>query len=339
MRVMKRWIKYLLIGVVVLVIVVAAILIFLYVRLRKDPVELSQTYRDLAFISDREGDWDIFMRDPDGNLADITGEGEGHDFFLNFPFSGKIVNFFTTRSGEVTPALVNVDGSGLETLGWGDLIDNVILEGNAHMDPTWGPGGEKLMWNSVRDLNSEIYMANADGSSRKRLTDNWGTDYMAAWSPDGTRIVFISDRKGKQNVYVLNVDTGEQTELTDNQNFDNQPVWSLDGEKILFISESKEVPLTTGVFELYVMNADGSDLHLLGEDEVFQGDPTYSPDGKQIAYMSNESGTWHIYLMDADGENVRQLTEGDSNNMFPVWRPIPADEVDTGSEEEEATEG
>jgi Tol biopolymer transport system component len=28
--------------------------------------------------------------------------------------------------------------------------------------------------------------------------------------------------------------------------------------------------------------------------------------------------------MDADGSHVRQITEGDSNNLYPVWRPVPA---------------
>jgi Tol biopolymer transport system component len=41
--------------------------------------------------------------------------------------------------------------------------------------------------------------------------------------------------------------------------------------------------------------------------------------------MSNESGQWNIYLMDADGSNVRRLTDGDSNNLYPVWVPQPAE--------------
>jgi Tol biopolymer transport system component len=73
-----------------------------------------------------------------------------------------------------------------------------------------------------------------------------------------------------------------------------------------------------------LMNADGSDLHPLGDDEVFTGDLTYSPYGGQVAYVSNESGYWHIYVMDTDGSNVRQLTEGASNNLYPAWRPVPA---------------
>ena len=66
---------------------------------------------------------------------------------------------------------------------------------------------------------------------------------------------------------------------------------------------------------------------------MFEGDPTYSPYGGQVAYMSNKEGSWHIYVMDADGSNARRVTDGEGDNMFPSWRPVPADQADETTEE------
>jgi TolB protein len=60
----------------------------------------------------------------------------------------------------------------------------------------------------------------------------------------------------------------------------------------------------------------------MADGDSFSGDPAYSADGSEVVYMSNEDGHWHIYLMNADGTNVRRLTEGDADYLFPVWRPV-----------------
>ncbi len=138
-------------------------------------------------------------------------------------------------------------------------------------------------------------------------------------------MVFVSDRGDKQDVYVATIASGDQTRLTNDEGWAYKAVWSLDGSQILFIWNLDDDSLTNGWFDYHVVKADGSDLHRLAEGEIFKGDPRYSPSGKQVIYMSNESGHWQLYVMDAGGSNVRQLTEGNSNNLFPVWVPKPAE--------------
>jgi hypothetical protein len=41
---------------------------------------------------------------------------------------------------------------------------------------------------------SDLYLLNADGSGRRRLTTARGNDFTPAWSPDGTQIAFRSNR-------------------------------------------------------------------------------------------------------------------------------------------------
>ena len=47
-----------------------------------------------------------------------------------------------------------------------------------------------------RSGGGDIYVTNADGSGRQRLTTNPGPDSDPAWSPDGRKIAFVSGRDG-----------------------------------------------------------------------------------------------------------------------------------------------
>jgi TolB protein len=326
---MKRLKKFIIGGLAVILVLVAALAIFVYRQLNKETVKLGKTNSELAFISDRDGDWDIYLLLPDGTLKNLTEESDGHEYFMNFTFDGNAVAFYSSHSGEVTPALVKVDGSGFKTMSWAEAFASMIAEGRTDSDPAWSPDGTKIVWSKLRGFGVDLYIANADGSDEQSLINKGPTDSAPAWSSDGQRIAFTADQSDQQNVYVLDIASGEATALTEDD-WDFQPVWSMNNDRILFARDVDDA-LEKGTIPLFIMNPDGSDLHEFEAGETFKGDPTYSPDGSQVVYMSNEDGKWHIYLMDADGSNVRPLTDGDSNNMFPAWRPIPAEEAASGS--------
>ena len=89
----------------------------------------------------------------------------------------------------------------------------------------WSPNGERLAYVSVPTRCEEfpcqdLYVANADGSGRRRLTsraENAG-EYTPAWSADGQRIVFASDRNypygGSLELYSIRPDGSCLTWLT-----------------------------------------------------------------------------------------------------------------------------
>ncbi len=54
------------------------------------------------------------------------------------------------------------------------------------------PVQTEIAFCSNRDGNWEIYIMNADGSERKRLTNNRADDLYPSWSPDGKKITFCS---------------------------------------------------------------------------------------------------------------------------------------------------
>ena len=65
-----------------------------------------------------------------------------------------------------------------------------------NINPSWSPDGRRLVFESRRHGDAELYIINADGTGERRLTWSGGEDTHAAWSPDGSTIVFDSDRDG-----------------------------------------------------------------------------------------------------------------------------------------------
>ena len=324
---MKR-VKWILLAVVLVIVVIAVgVGIFVYQRLNEDVIELEPMDGDLAFVSDRDGSWDIFVVDPDGNLRNVTAQGEGDDYLFNFTFSSEMIYFYTNRSDEFTPARVKPEGGEVQVMNWFEAGAKTLADGHLDVDPNWAPDAQRIAWVKTRGLTNDICLASvADVNDFDCLTEKSGANNMLAWSPDGSRIVFVSDRTSKHSVFVVDVESGEQTQLSHDEGWDFQPVWSLDGAQILYLSNREDDSLVKGEFDMYVVAPDGTGEVQSFDGGTFKGDPTYSPSGTQVAYMSNEDGAWHIYVMDADGSNIRRITEGESNNLYPVWVPKPAEE-------------
>jgi len=184
------------------------------------------------------------------------------------------------------------------------------------LQPLSGSGGGVIAFVSTRSGDHQIYVMNADGSDRRRLTYRGDSDGIPAWSPDGARIAFHA-HYGLEvwAIEVIDADGNNRQRLTHENARDAAPRWSPDGMHITFGSDRD------GNFEIYIMNADGGDLRQLTDDGAEAEAPDWSPDGARIAFASNLDGDFEIYSMDVDGGNRRQLTDDDSDDWWPAWSP------------------
>jgi TolB protein len=84
------------------------------------------------------------------------------------------------------------------------------------ISPVWSPDGSKIAFGFNQHDHWEIYVMDADGSDRVRLTqeepfaDPPPNNVSPAWSPDGRHIAFFTDRNGKWELYVMDADGSNQ---------------------------------------------------------------------------------------------------------------------------------
>lgn len=186
------------------------------------------------------------------------------------------------------------------------------------------PDGTMLLFDTQSDgaAISQIYVANVDGTSLHRLTNDRVGAMTGSWSPDGAWIVYVGRSKGTDVnedvvLFILDVTTGETTRVLGGRAADlADPHFSPDGRSILTrLGALSAVPAT------------------LGEPTgLLDGVPFgwYSPDGTKIAF--GRTGYWveghgggsfgEIWLANADGSNPRRLAGDRSNSLLsPSWSP------------------
>jgi Tol biopolymer transport system component len=95
----------------------------------------------------------------------------------------------------------------------------------------------KLVHETLRDGNWEIFLRNADGSDPVNLTKTPDVDelYPKA-SPDGTKICFVADEGAGEaktrNLYLMNLDGTGRIKIGENT---RDPCWSPDGRQIAYL--------------------------------------------------------------------------------------------------------
>jgi len=102
----------------------------------------------------------------------------------------------------------------------GDVTDDrslfAISTDGRDISPVWSPDGSRIAFGFSQHDHWEIYVMNADGSNRVRLTQEElfaprpPNNVSPAWSPDGRHIAFFTDRNGKWELYVMNADGSNQ---------------------------------------------------------------------------------------------------------------------------------
>lgn len=180
-----------------------------------------------------------------------------------------------------------------------------------------GPNG-KVLFESNREGNFEIYTMRPDGTGLTNITNHPAADQFAAWSPDGTKVAFSSGRDGPgTSIYVANADGTAVERLTFFVGqIDFDPAWSPDGTKIVFESNRDDSNR-----DVFVMNADGTNQTRLTSSPAFDGRASWSPDGTRIAFRSARDGNGEIYVMGSDGAGQTNLTNNTAEDNFPNWSP------------------
>src|SRR3989440_335538 len=181
-----------------------------------------------------------------------------------------------------------------------------------------------------------------------------------ALSPDGHRVAYsvvMRDRPGRPygQLWIMDLATQKSSRIGGEKDSGGGPLWSPDGKSLAFFGRQGDKG------GLLMARADGSDVTFLattdGPNSPLPGtgkQATWSPDSKQIAFISstpgmeagpasgdpmvitrylykpdagegmtrfNDNQRLHIFVVDVGTKQVRQLTQGETDEHSLDWSP------------------
>jgi Tol biopolymer transport system component len=119
---------------------------------------------------------------------------------------------------------------------------------------SWSPDGRSVALDAVVEGTSDIYVVNADGGPRKRLTDGRARATDPEWSSDGRWIYYASDASGRTEIWKVGVDGGKATQITTDGGF--EPREASDGRNLFYLDAPQQNGLARGA-NLKQVSVDG----------------------------------------------------------------------------------
>ena len=281
------------------VLVVLGLVVSFLLRL---PVDVLDSR--LAFVSDRDGNSEIYLMDENGEVRQLTHNVASDNAPSWSPDKTRIA-FASNRDRDWEIYWVNVGRTGLTRVTHNPASDT---------EPAWSFDGSYIAFTSDRDGKREIYVAGPDGVTRITHTPGDAESWGPAWGPNGT-ILFTSDRDGKREVYHTS-EVGEVVRITYTPgNAESwSPAWGRGGNYVAFVSNRD------GPEEVYTLSKEGM-LYRISHTPGGQGSwgPTCSAFGQFIAFTSDRAGGSEIYTIVEEGARQLTRTPGDGESWSPAW--------------------
>jgi Tol biopolymer transport system component len=194
--------------------------------------------------------FDIFKANLDGSNPQKLTTTDRYDAEATIRADGTIV-FTSLRDGDLDIYTMDKNGKNVKK-----LTNELGYDGG----PFWSYDGKQIVYrayhpetekekadylallkeNLIRPTKLDIWLMNADGSNKRRVTKLDKASFAPFFFPSGRRIIFSSnldDPKGRNfELYVVNTDGSGQERITFNETFDGFPMFSPDGKKLAFCS-------------------------------------------------------------------------------------------------------
>jgi TolB protein len=262
----------------------------------------------IAFVKKSASGKDVWMADWDGRGALPVAQG-GLNILPGITPDGTGVAFTSYRRGR--PELFAQHPGGAPQL--------LVSAGQMATGVTYSPDGKQIAYSVANGEASQIWVAGADGSSPKQVTDTpYAINTSPAWSPDGKRLAFVSNRGGSPQIYVMSAGGGDARRLTFQGTYNQTPDWSPRGDLIAFTARDER-----NAFDLFTVNVETGKIARLTQDAGNNEEPAFSPNGRMIVFSSTRRGLPQLYVMNADGQNQLPLFLAPGSYFTPAWGRAP----------------
>jgi Tol biopolymer transport system component len=295
----------------------------------------------IAFSSNRDGAFEIFVTKPDGTGVKKLTEPPENKTMPFFSPDGRKIAYLSIREEKEegrkgtlrgmmkheasTLWIMNADGSGKQKL----------LEDSKGFTLTRSE--TRLLFASDGSIliNATIFKEDPPTVTLKVNSANGQHETLVkdvkdvAMAPSGSPLAFVADaEKGNpfEALFVMNRDGSGRENITPGQAgtlLPAVPIWSPRGNRIAFANVDN---LRHVQRDVWVVNPDGKEGKAVTDSRKYDamapplhGYPCWSPDGSRIVFVSDREKNKEIYIMDSDGKNQVNITRNSAADEFPSW--------------------
>jgi len=195
--------------------------------------------------------FDIFTARPDATDVRRLTATPGYDAEGTMSVDGKRIVFTSMRNGDLDIYTMDADGRNVRR-----LTNELGYDGG----PFFSRDGKRIVYrayhpqttgeiarykkllaeNVIEPTVFELWVMDADGGNKRRVTNLGVASFAPYFTPDGQRIIFSSnhpDRRGRNfDLYLVNTDGSGLERVTHHESFDGFPMFSPDGKRLVFAS-------------------------------------------------------------------------------------------------------
>jgi Tol biopolymer transport system component len=318
--------------------------------------ETKKTKQNLLFVSNQEGDREIFLTDTNNTFLKQLTFNNRDDYDASWSADGQFILFSSNRdNGNAEVYIMNADGSNQSNLSnhkgydgqphWSPDGQSIVFNSDrnggiglfvmstdgknikqvskddmgSYIFPVWSPSGEWISY-SKQDLKgkSNIWIVKADGSEHQQLTNHTKSEEgQVHWSPDSQKLLYHARRNREYNIYLFDLNRMKEQQLTDLRAADSRPKWSNNGDQIVFLSTRGPVGRT----QLFIMKEDGSQLKKLSDARFQVDDATWLFDDSGLLFVSWLSGVSNVYSVDVKTGELIVISPAKGYQSQPLPEP------------------
>lgn len=241
----------------------------------------------IVFESNRDGDWEIYLMDRNGQNVKRLTHAPGEDRRPGWHPDGNTILFESKRNGDTELFTLNVKNQRVKRVG-GDTSGRGEL-----MFASFSPDGKRIAV-SVKETEekSNIVILSKRGKPLMTVVDNGNRNYYPRWSRDGKELLYFS-RKDTGNtddeIYRVDWQTSVEWRLTNEPGHNFCPAWSGDNSQIVYATSLEGTRP-----EIFIMDKDGNNKIRITHNADGETLLNWHPEEQKILLSAFRNGSYQV---------------------------------------------
>lgn len=165
-----------------------------------------------------------------------------------------------------------------------DSLLPLLADSSANVQAVRSPDRTRVAFSSSRNGSYDLFVMDADGRNRRRLTADPGVEGEPAWTPDGARLVYTAaPRDSLPQLVNVRADGNDARAITASAGGNRSPDVSPDGRRVAFVSTRDGNP------EIYEIDLAGGDARRITKTSGRESSPRYLPSGDLLFVVDRGS--------------------------------------------------